>query len=433
MLLVVPASLLGAWLFSDARYRAEWSTPKVLTGAFTIVLLMGLAALVLGASWGQLRASRVALGCWPALSPADRTILGRAATWTFRATMAGYVAMGVIGLARGVNPLTLLVTLVTFATSDDLKSSFAPVAGLTTFTQLGIAHVVIAGLLVRRHPTVVADRLVRRRLVWVLVLGALRAFLLSERLALLELAVPLMAVVALRLSVHRRAVARRVVRLAPVVLLPVLPALFGAFEYTRSWQYYKLHGGTSFVDFVVVRFAGYYATAYNNAAVVDLHGTFPGRLPYWVIEWFWTAPVVSQLGLYQRLSGGSATDSYAVAVDQYGNPEFNNPGGLGVPFVDLGLVGGLLFLLILGLVAGQCWAGAVAGRPFGMLLYPVVLTGLFELPRYLYLCQGRVLPTLVVLVLVARRLQGGPSPAAARIGRRLRRSILPRRLRVGAR
>jgi hypothetical protein len=433
VLLVVPASLLGAWLIGDARYRAEWGTPKVLTGAFTVVLLLGLAALVLGASWSQLRSARVMRGRWPALSDADRAVLHRAGTWTFRATMAGYLAMGAIGLARGVSPVTLLLTLVTLDTSDALKASFAPVAGLTTFTQIGIAHAVVAGLLVQRRATSAADRLVRRRLVVVLVLGALRAFLLSERLAVLELMVPLVAIVGLRLSVHRRSAARRGIRLAPVVLLPVLLALFGAFEYARSWQFYKAHGGSSFVDFVVVRFAGYYATAYNNAGIADAHATFPGRLPYGVIEWFWTAPVVSQLGLYERFSGGSATDSFLIAIWQYGSPEFNNPGGLGVPFVDLGLVGGLLFLLAFGLLAGRCWASALAGRPVGMLLYPVLLTGLFELPRYLYLCQGRVLPALVVLALIARRLSSGPSPVAARVTRRLGRSALPRLLPGGAR
>lgn len=433
VLLVVPASLLGAWLISDARYRSEWTTPKVLTGAFTVVMLLGLVALVLGASWGQLRNSRVRRGRWPVLSTADRATLHRAGTWTFRATMAGYAAMGALGLARGVSPVRLVLALVTFSTSDSLKAAFSPVAGLTTFTQVGIAHVVVAGLLLHRRATAAADRLVRRRLIVVLVLGALRAFLLSERLAVLELLVPLLAIAGLRLSVHRRGAARRLVRLAPVVLLPVLLAVFGAFEYARSWQFYKAHGGSSFTDFVVIRFAGYYATAYNNAAIADAHATFPGRLPYWVVEWFWTAPVVSQLHLYERFSGGSATDGFAIAVQQYGNPEFNNPGGLGVPFVDLGVLGGLLFLLALGVLAGRCWASALAGHPFGMLLYPVLLTGLFELPRYLYLCQGRVLPALVVLALIARRLSRGPSPTAARIGRRLHPRGLPRLLRAGAR
>jgi hypothetical protein len=419
VLLVGPASLLGAWAISDARYRAEWRTPKELTDSFTVLMLAGLAALVLGAAWWQLRSPKVWRGPWPALDDTQRALLHRAATWPFRATMFGYLALTAIGLARGVSPGTLLVSLATFSTSDGLKDAFAPIAGVSSFTQVGIAHVVIGTLLLRspRAGRAAADRLVRRRLAVVLVLALLRAFLLSERLAVLELLVPALAIVALRGSVHARRAVRLRVRLAPAVLLPALIAVFGFFEYTRSWQFYRAHGGSSFWDFAVVRFAGYYATAYNNSAIVEAHGTFPGRLPYWVVELLWTAPGPAQLDLYGRLSGGDAGWAFAQAIAQHGNPEFNNPGGLGVPFIDLGPVGALLFLLALGAVCGWCWASLRSGRPAGMLLYPVVLVGLFELPRYLYLTQGRVLPALVVLVLLAARLQRGrPSLVAHRLG-----------------
>jgi hypothetical protein len=418
VLLVGPASLAGAWAIGDARYRAEWRTPKELTDSFAVLLLLGLVALVLGAAWWQLRASRIWRGPWPALADGDRALLHRAATWTFRATVFGYLALTAIGLARGVSPLTLLVSLSTLSTSDGLKDSFAPIAGVSSFTQVGIAHVVIAGLLVRlpRAGRTAADRRVRRRLAVLLVLALLRAFLLSERLAILELLVPLLAIGALRASVHARRAVRRRIRIAPAVLLPALVAVFGLFEYARSWQFYSAHGGTSFWDFALVRFAGYYATAYNNAAIVEAHGTFPGRLPYWVVELLWTAPGASQLDLYRRLSGGDAGRAFQEAIAQYGNPEFNNPGGLGVPFVDLGPAGGLVFLLGLGVLSGWCWTSLRAGRPAGMLLYPVLLTGLFELPRYLYLPQGRVLPALVVLSLLAARLhRGRPSRPARRL------------------
>jgi hypothetical protein len=419
VLLVGPASLAGAWAIGDTRYRAEWRTPKELTDAFAVLMLGGLVALVLGAAWWQLRSSRVWRGPWPALPDGDRALLHRAGTWTFRATIFGYLALTTIGLARGVSPATLLMALATFSTSDALKDSFAPIAGVSSFTQVGIAHVVIAGLLVRspRAGRTAADRRVRRRLALLLVLALLRAFLLSERLAILELLVPLLAIGTLRASVHARRAVRLRVRLAPAVLLPALLGVFGLFEYARSWQFYSAHGGTSFWDFAVVRFAGYYATAYNNAAIVEAHGTFPGRLPFWVVELLWTAPGAAQLDLYQRLSGGDAGRAFHEAIAQHGNPEFNNPGGLGVPFIDLGPVGGLLFLLGLGVVCGWCWRSLRAGHPAGMLLYPVLLTGLFELPRYLYLTQGRVLPALVVLVLVAERLRRGrPSRLARRLG-----------------
>jgi hypothetical protein len=424
VLLVGPASLFGAWVIGDARYRHEWRTPKELTASFAVLVLAGLVALLLGAGWMQLRASRLWRGPWPALDDDARAVLSRAGTWTFRVTVFGYVALTAIGLSRGVSPISLVKAVATFSTSDAMKNSFAPIAGVSSFTQVGIAHVVVGGLLVRsRHTSrTPEDRRVRRRLGLVLVLALLRSFLLSERLAVLELAVPLLAIAVLRRSTDPRPRVRWWLRLVPVVLLPALLTVFGAFEYSRSWKFYSTHGGGSFWDFALVRFAGYYATAYNNAAIAHAHGTFPGRLPYWVVELFWTAPGSSQLNLYDKLSGGDAGTAFSDAVAAYGNPEFNNPGGLGVPFVDLGPVGGLLFLLGLGVLSGWCWTSLRAGRRAGALLYPVFLTGLYELPRYLYLPEGRVLPALVVLVLIGLRLRRGH---ASKFARRLRPRPVP--------
>ncbi|MDH2414176.1 hypothetical protein [Nocardioides sp. CER19] len=423
VLLVLPASLIGAWLIGDARYRTDWRTPKELTDSFTVLMLLGLVAFVVAAGWWQLRGGEVWRGRWPVLSEDARAVMTLAATWTFRGTLFGYLALGAIGVARGVPPSVLVTAATSFSTDDSIKSAFAPIAGVSSFTQLGIAHTVLAGLLLRPRRDRAwtrTDRRVRRQLAVVLLLALARAFLLSERLAVLELVVPLVAIGALRLSVATRPAVRRAARLAPVVLAPLLLAVFALFEYTRSWNFYRNSGATSFWDFVVVRFAGYYATAYNNAAILYEHGRFPGRLPYWVVEFFWTAPGISQLDLYGRLAGGEAEQSAFTATQQYGNPEFNNPGGLGVPFVDLGALGGLAFMAALGVLCGWVWARLRAGRPSGMLLYPVFLVGLYELPRYLYLTEGRVLPALVVLILVARRLERG---RAADVTLRVRRAL----------
>ena len=116
---------------------------------------------------------------------------------------------------------------------------------------------------------------------------------------------------------------------------------------------------------------------------------------------------------------------------QYGNPEFNNPGGLAVPAVDFGAVGGVLFFLVAGLVIGFAHRSWRAGNPAGLLLYPVLFTGLLELPRYLYWTQGRVVPAYLVLgitaVLMTRaaRLQRHPA-AGAPVPRKVRRWVAHR-------
>ena len=56
------------------------------------------------------------------------------------------------------------------------------------------------------------------------------------------------------------------------------------------------------------------------------------------------------------------------------------------------------------MVFGGLHLAFLHGRLLGVLLYPVVFTGLLELPRYLYLFQGRAVPAIgVPLVLVLTR------------------------------
>lgn len=169
----------------------------------------------------------------------------------------------------------------------------------------------------------------------------------------------------------------------------------------RSWQYYRTRTTESFPLFVVNRLAGYYATSYNNGALQLDHNSLSGRLPYASIEGFWTSPGIAQLNLYQHLTGQGGSDLLNQTLTQYGNPEFNNPGGLAVPLVDFGPVYGMVFFLIVGLMIGLVYRAWRAGQVAGLLIYPVLFTGLLELPRYLYWTQGRVVPSYLVLGITA--------------------------------
>ena len=113
---------------------------------------------------------------------------------------------------------------------------------------------------------------------------------------------------------------------------------------------------------------------------------------------------MSQLGLYQRLNHGAT--SPVLDVDNpilflHGNPEYNSPGGLGVPFQDYGEVGGLLFFLVAGFGIGRVHRAFIRSSTTAVLFYPILATGLFELPRYLYWSQGRVTPAFVATGVVA--------------------------------
>lgn len=404
LLLVVPLSLALAAGTSDLDFRLLYRTPKIVTSTQSLQYLAAAGVLLLGTLVPLALRARRPARAWPGVSALDVGVLQRASTVVFRLTIVGYGVMLVAGVGRGVRPAQLLGALTSQSNYGSVfRTAFAPITGVTTLTQLGIAYVVLGSLLLcagERGP-------VRRRLAVVVLLGLFRAYFLTERLAVLELVVPLVAVLAVH--ARRRGGRTRLLDLTPVVALPLLAVVFGAFEYSRSWVYFRSRTTSSFPGFVLDRLAGYYATAYNNGAIALDHAGFPGRLPYSSFEGFWTAPGVQDLHLYERLTGVDGPTASATLLQQYGTPEFNNPGGLSVPLVDFGVPGGLLVLLLLGVLLGALWVAFQDGAPVGLLLYPVAFTGLLELPRYLYMTQGRIVPPVLALLVVALRLRRAPS------------------------
>jgi hypothetical protein len=415
--LVVLPSLALAARASDSEFRQQWKVAKVLEPSTVRLFLAGALLFIIGAMWPLInRRPRTDAPAWPELAPAQRSLLRRAAGPLFWLTMTGYVAMAAAGFARGVRPDQLVRALLSQDVYDgDLKQAFAPVVGITTLTQVGIPFVVVGMVLLQGE----RDRRLRRRVITTFALGAIRAFFLSERLAILELAVPAVTVLALaRLSRPRKN--NDLVRFAaPFVALPLVLLVFGALEYSRSWVYYSQHSNKSVVSFVIDRAEGYYATSYNNGQLLMTYGTYPGRVPYYSLEAFWTAPVISNLDLYQRVSGHDAPNEFATVLEQHASPEFNTPGGLAVPFVEFGTVGGLAFLFLAGSALGLLYRSCCDGHLLGTLVYPAVTTGLFEFPRYLYWTQGRMAPAFVVLAALAyeaRRSASVPAPEPVPVG-----------------
>ncbi len=416
--LIIPVTLALTALLDDGDFRLQYRTPKSVTletivlVAVAALVLVGVATLVQGLARGGGRPLMPPRGVPPQLRTACSVL--------FWVTIVGYVAFYVAGFARGLRPAQVFEILI----SQDnygvsLRDYFGGVPGLTTLTQCGIAFIVVASFVLVRE----RDRRLVTQVVVVLLLTLLRSYVNNERLAIIEVCVPAIAVVAMTARNSRRLGHRLGARLGPLVLAPFLFLLFAAFEYSRSWQFFESRTDQTFWWFMLVRFAGYYATAYNNGQLGLQYETFPGRLPLDSLQAFWEAPVIAQLGLYDRLSA-PVPNSADQILERFGNPEFNNPGGLMTPFVDFGIVGGFVCFAVLGVVLGLLYRGFRDGTVFGALLYPVAFTGLLDLPRYLYWTQGRVTPALAGLVAVGFVL--------IRADRRARRrpTAPPSRLRV---
>ncbi|GLP77703.1 hypothetical protein TUM20983_48130 [Mycobacterium antarcticum] len=403
-LVVAAAAILPTAFTSDETFRTSWRSPKSVTTDTLLLFACGAAAVAFGALVGialaRNRSPRTLTGPWPGLDDETIRLLRRSSTVLTTATVLGYIGFVVLIARAGISPAELFGGSDAYG-SVALKDRIGTVPGVTTLTQLGIAAVVVSTITLTQQ----FSRRELGKIALVIGLAVPRAYIYSERLALLELVIPVCVIVAMKLST-RRGPPRLIAQTIPVFGMVVVVALFGVFEYFRSWTFYRAQGATSFVDFAISRFAGYYATALNNGQLVIDHLQWPNRWPYDTIEAFWTAPGIENVGLYERVSGHvppyNRTDMspYFDVLKHYANPEFNNPSGYAAPFVDYGVVGGLAFFLVVGIVAGLLYEFFASGRPMALLLYPVAFTGLVEMPRYLYWVQGRTTYTWVALLAI---------------------------------
>ncbi len=313
-------------------------------------------------------------------------------------TLFGYAVWLGVGFKNGASPTILLDVVLSNDPSvvgsirEDL---FPTIPGVTTCTQFGLPAMVL-GLWIYFFD----DRRVLRWVVIIAILAVLRAILNSERLALIELAVPA-AILLARIVVlpMKHLWVRKAGAIAPLVAPLLLAMVFGSFEYVRSWQFYA-DDFDSYPRFVVWRLTGYYTTAHNNAAMAIETDHYP-PIPYFTIEPLWKLPGVESSSFgYQNLTGTDIPDYYRQMLENFGNPELNNSGGLFHPLLDWGLPISLIFWLGYGVLAGRLYNNYLRGTLSGVLFYPLIFLTLLDVPRLLIICNPRFTPTIAVMILV---------------------------------
>ena len=248
---------------------------------------------------------------------------------------------------------------------------------------------------------------IRVLVVIVLAFAAARAVLFNERLAVIELLVPL----AYLLASPRKVTVPRVVVYAVVFLLAAI-TLFSVTELRRTYVYTN--------DFSIgrstTRFFGYYLTSVNNGiAVIDDYrrrrrstraascsGSSRGARDLHV-EHF---PVVGTISLRYVDAFGVDPGFWPRAfADQDLDYEFNVFTAPGFLAADFGWAA-LLAVLLIGLASGYLYRRG-ATSTFHHALYAVWLVGLFEFMRILYFTNTRMFPAYLVFLgvpyLVLRR------------------------------
>lgn len=286
-------------------------------------------------------------------------------------TLAAHINL-VIALLRG-----------DIVASGELRNALGRVPGVTSFVQFGVIYLALVSTLVFMTNFRMTPRL------WIMtgaVFGLIfaRAMLASERLALLE-GMAALAVVPIAYR-WRQSLWRTI---APFLGIVFVFLAFAAFEYFRSWQYYRMYY-TSYPDWIAQRFAGYFSTSINNGAGSYL--TYGQYTPYpeITVGWFTKFPVLGDI-----LFPDPKITMQNNFLELYASPEFNNPGGLYSAFLDYSFPVATLFMLGLGAVIGAVYRSFQNKSLVGMLLYPAIFLGTADLIRIVYISDTRALPVFL--------------------------------------
>ncbi len=317
----------------------------------------------------------------------------------FVLTILGYASMITAAVLRGMTPSVLMAALQGEKNvMPQLKDVyFVTVPGLTTLTQFGPATAIFGVLLAHYE----GWSTIKKRACLLLILTSLRAFFVSERLALIEIVAPALILMFRFVRIPAQPAAwfkRAVLRTLPVAAVVLLLGIFSGFEYFRSWKNFYADKGGDFATFATLRAVGYYSTAYNNSAFLLYNFETDSLIPQFTAEWLWRFPGLNLIlgegdGVVAERSRG-----YMNLLKSGVNPEFNNSGGLLMPVVDYGLIGGSLFWFVVGAISRNLFESYRACRLPGLLFYPLCLLGLLEASRLIYWSSGRAFPSFAMLI-----------------------------------
>ncbi len=293
-----------------------------------------------------------------------------------------------------LNPLLLLQATQTGA--FEIRDQVSNIPGITSFTQAGIPFFICYFVATRYCGQTLGSRF-HIYIAVLLALTMIRAFAWTERLALLEIVIPVL-LLSLPTWRSRSKSFRLGLRMAPLFGIVALIVFFGVMEYFRSWLDFYAESGESFLDFVLQRISTYYVTAVNNAVGYLVENS---DWPRWDGRYMLS-------GIYAMPGIGGALitefalrpDTYSTFLSTYLDEEFNNFSGLYFPIVDFGLIGGPLVLGVCGFLTGYSWRLFAAQSIGGLLFYPLVYVGLIDLLRVMYLGNSRSLIPIALLIII---------------------------------
>lgn len=220
----------------------------------------------------------------------------------------------------------------------------------------------------------------------ILAVSAFKAVMHGERLALIELVVPICIV---GIALRPRSTAWV---LAPVAGVVGLILFFAGTEYLRSWVAFYSKESESLIDFAMNRLLAYYLTSINNGAFIynDAHSYI---FPIFTAGWLWRMPI-PHLSNYLAEVAGANPDVLEI-LSRGQNVEFNDTSGIFAPLIDFGPGVGTLTWIVLGFFSGRLYRAFAEERYFGLILFPTWYVGILEIPRIFYWGESAYFPCFV--------------------------------------
>ncbi len=392
--LLMTIILIGAYYIPENSYLSFYRVDKFIDESNIIYSILPVCCFVLGGVLAMLagRGTKPSNAFSEVMVKKDSFIK----MWIFVLfgfTMFGYAMWFLIMLRSGFS-LSLFLNVLSGEPGAiyGIKESFENVAGVTSFTNFGIPFVILTCYYLFYNK--------KKIYIWMLaavfLLTMMRAIFFLERLAIMEFLVPAAVVYfSMRAKMNRKT---PFVAVYPIVGLVALVGFFGISEYFRSWLSYYVNYYPSFWEFIVTRFFGYYVTAINTGTLYFQHLGFHWLpFPNSTAEFIWKFPGVPD-DAYSSIYGFEPQALINNTLATMGNPEFNNPSGLLQPYNDYGLFGALVFWVIVGFFTGVLYNHFKKGHTFGMMIYPIWLVGVLEIPRYFYFGSGRFFPCWIIIL-----------------------------------
>lgn len=287
-----------------------------------------------------------------------------------------------------------------------LREEVHTIPGITTMTQFGVPYVIFY-LFNRYVGPGDPPRLRHKLMFWtILLLAAFRSIAWSERLALIEVLVPILVMYATFAFPRKSHFLQTILRGGPYVGILLLLPFFGVFEFFRSWLSAYSESEDSFLAFAFGRLVAYYLTALNNGAGLLSVTSWPTFTGEFLLRWLYKIPLLGD-GIRGALDVKFQYEGFLLT---YADPEFNNPSGIFVYFADLGIALALASALLYGLLLGVLYKGFIAKRPGSVILFPLFFISLLEIFRLPYLVDSRVTPMLLasfLAILFLRKRRDG--------------------------